>query len=71
MHEKKILQEFELTDHEISRSRSLLPLKARNTYTNMGRRDHVHIVSTITNRERGLCRESISHYLDNIRFLFW
>ena len=71
MEEHEWLQELELTDGVVSTSGSLLSLFSEDTDTNMSLKDHVDVVSSITNRESDLIGESLSNHVHNIGLLLW
>ena len=67
--EEEWLQESELSYNVVCASSRLLSFKAADAYSDVGSSDHVHIVSSVADREGYFVREPISNDLHNVGLL--
>ena len=70
MEEEQVLKEFELTNCIVGGSYSLLTFKAGDANANVGRCDHIHIISSITDRKCCFVRVTSTHHPDDFSLLF-
>lgn len=57
MDQTKLLEEAELTDGDVGRSRSLQSLHSRDSYSNVRSLDHAHVVGTWGSIRSEMCSE--------------